>query len=160
MGWKSSIAIGLGIGSRSIWLSRMYSSFCNECIKFACAQDYRGFYESEIKLRKLLVFPPFCDIALLTLTCSNESELFRASKLLGDKVAEYLGTEYSDVPAVVYGPFEAPVYKVEGKFRMRMVLKIRSNKRSRAMLSDILKFFSASGAHGLSLSVDINPTNL
>ncbi|MBE6535962.1 MAG: primosomal protein N' [Ruminococcaceae bacterium] len=132
----------------------------NECIKFACAQDYRGFYESEIKLRKLLVFPPFCDIALLTLTCSNESELFRASKLLGEKVAEYLGTEYSDVPAVVYGPFEAPVYKVEGKFRMRMVLKIRSNKRSRAMLSDILKYFSASGAHGLSLSVDINPTNL
>ena len=132
----------------------------NECIKFACAQDYRGFYESEIKLRKLLVFPPFCDIALLTLTCSNESELFRASKLLGEKVSEYLGTEYSDVPAVVYGPFEAPVYKVEGKFRMRMVLKIRANKRSRSMLSDILKFFSASGAHGLSLSVDINPTNL
>ncbi len=132
----------------------------NECIKFACAQNYRGFYESEIKLRKLLVFPPFCDIALLTLTCSNEAELFKASKLLADKVAEHLSTQYSDVPAVVYGPFEAPVYKVEGKFRMRMVLKIRSNKRSRAMLSDILKYFSASGAHGLSLSVDINPTNL
>ena len=132
----------------------------NECIKFACAQNYRGFYESEIKLRRLLVFPPFCDIALLTLTSPNETELFKASKLLGEKVAEYLGTEYSDVPAVVYGPFEAPVYKVEGKFRMRMVLKIRSNKRSRSMLSDILKYFSASGAHGLSLSVDINPTNL
>jgi primosomal protein N' len=67
---------------------------------------------------------------------------------------------YSDLPLVVYGPFEAPVYKVEGKYRMRMVIKCRINKRSREMLSDIMKYFSGSGARGLALSVDINPTNL
>jgi primosomal protein N' (replication factor Y) len=132
----------------------------NECIRLACAQDYKAFYESEIKIRKLLVFPPFCDIALLTLTSSDEKELLKASKLLSDKVSEYMKGEYSDLPLVVYGPFEAPVYKVDGKYRMRMVIKCRINKRSRAMLTEILKYFSGSGAKGLSLSVDINPTNL
>ncbi len=132
----------------------------NECIRFACAQDYKAFYESEIRLRKLLVFPPFCDIALLTLSCPDEKELLRSSGQLSDKISEYMKGEYSDLPLMVYGPFEAPVYKVENKYRMRMVIKCRINKRSRAMLADILKNFSGTGAHGLSLSIDINPTNL
>ncbi len=132
----------------------------NECIKFACAQDYKAFYESEIRLRKLLVFPPFCDIALLTLSSPDEKELLKASKLMSDKICEHMKGEYSDLPLMVYGPFEAPVYKVDNKYRMRMVIKCRANKRCRAMLSDVLKYFSSSGAHGLSLSVDINPTNL
>jgi primosomal protein N' (replication factor Y) len=132
----------------------------NECIRLACAQDYKAFYESEIKIRKLLVFPPFCDIALLTLTSHDEKELLKASTLLAEKISEYMKGEYSDLPLVVYGPFEAPVYKVEGKYRMRMVIKCRINKRSREMFSDVLKYFSGSGARGLSLSVDINPTNL
>lgn len=132
----------------------------NECIKFACAQDYKAFYQSEIRLRKLLVFPPFCDIALLTLTSPDEKELVKASAMLSDKIVGYMKGEYSDLPLMVYGPFEAPVYKVDNKYRMRMVVKCRINKRCRSMLSEILKFFSGSGAHGLSLSIDINPTNL
>ena len=39
----------------------------SECINLACRQDYEAFFKDEIRLRKALVFPPFCDIALLTL---------------------------------------------------------------------------------------------
>ena len=132
----------------------------NECIKLACAQDYPTFYQSEIKLRKLLVFPPFCDIVLMTLTSSDEKELAKASVKLSDTVCECMKGEFSDLPLVVYGPFEAPVYKVEGKYRMRMVIKCKNNKRLRSMLSGILTKFSGAGVGGLSLSIDINPTNL
>ena len=132
----------------------------SECIKLACAQDYRKFYDSEIRMRKLLVFPPFCDIALLTLCSSDERELAKASALLSEKLTEYMSGEYSDLPLITYGPFEAPVYKVDNKYRMRMVVKCRAGKRCREMLSEILKYFSSSGAKGLTLSIDINPTNL
>lgn len=132
----------------------------NECIRLACAQDYPTFYQSEIKLRKLLVFPPFCDIVLMTLTSSDEKELAKASVKLSDTVCECMKGEFSDLPLVVYGPFEAPVYKVEGKYRMRMVIKCKNNKRLRSMLSGILTKFSGAGVGGLSLSIDINPTNL
>ena len=132
----------------------------NECIKLACAQDYTAFYKSEIKLRKLLVFPPFCDIALLTLTSAYENELVKASGILASKLSELVKGDYSDVPLVVFGPFEAPVYKVENKYRMRMVLKCRANKRCREMLCEILKFFGSAKVNKLSLSIDINPTNL
>ena len=132
----------------------------SECIRLACAQDYKTFYESEIKIRKLLSFPPFCDIALLTLVSPNEKELFKATKLLSEKVTSLTKGEFSDLPFAIFGPFEAPIYKVENKFRMRMVIKCIANKRTRAMLSELLKYFSGSGVPSLSLSIDINPTNL
>ena len=132
----------------------------NECIKLACAQDYEAFYQNEIRLRRSLVFPPFCDIALLTLTSADESELIRASARLTELLDEALRKDYSDVPVVKYGPFEAPVYKVEGKYRMRTVIKCRLNKRSRALFSMLLCEFSKSGVRGLSLSIDLNPSSL
>ena len=138
---------------------------CNpdsECIKLACAQDYKTFYHSEIKLRKLLVFPPFCDIALITVSSTDERDLVETSKKISAKLTELSKTAYPDVPLMVFGPFEAPVYKVESKYRMRMVIKCRANKRCRALLSEIIRFFGDKnkGVSGLSLSVDINPTNL
>lgn len=132
----------------------------NECIRLAAAQDYESFYKNEIRLRKALVFPPFCDIALLTLTSPDEREVLRASALLSETLNKALAGEYSDVPTVRYGPFEAPVYKVEGKYRMRMIIKCRLNNRSRALFSGILSDFSKSGVKGLSLSVDFNPSTL
>ena len=132
----------------------------NECIRLACKQDYESFYATEIRLRKALVFPPFCDIALLTLTSSDEKELMRASTLLTQMLDRELGDKYSDVPVIRYGPFEAPVYKVEGKYRMRTVIKCRLNKRSRALFDLILREFSKAGAKGLSLSIDLNPSSL
>ena len=132
----------------------------NECIKLACAQDYEAFYEAEIRLRKLLVFPPFCDIALLTLSGANETEVLKAARVLADTVKDFSAKEFSDVPLISFGPFEAPVYKVENKYRMRMILKCRLNKRSRAMLSEIMIKFSKANVKGLSLSVDLNPSNI
>ncbi len=132
----------------------------HECIKLACAQDYEAFFETEIKLRKLLVFPPFCDIAVMTVSSSVEVEVLKAAKKLADTLKDFSEHEFSDVPMIVFGPFEAPVYKVENKYRMRMILKCRLNKRSREMLSQIMIKFSKAGVKGLSLSVDLNPSNL
>lgn len=132
----------------------------HECIRLACAQDYESFYKNEIRLRKQLRFPPFCDIALLTLSSPHEQELMKASTILSKRFSELVEKEYNDIPLVTYGPFEAPVYKVENKYRMRMVAKCRLNKRSRALFSALLKEFSKSGVKGLNLSIDLNPSNL
>ncbi len=132
----------------------------HECIRLACAQDFDTFYKNEIRLRRALQFPPFCDIGLITITSPLEKELLKACKILSERVAQLVKGEYSDLPLVTFGPFEAPVYKVENKYRMRMVIKCRLNKRSRSMFDLILKEFSKSGARHLTLSVDFNPSNL
>jgi primosomal protein N' (replication factor Y) len=132
----------------------------SECIKLACAQDYEAFYKNEIRLRRALSFPPFCDIALMTISSTDEKELLRASAVLAETLADMLHKEYKDIPIVTFGPFEAPVYKVESKYRMRMVIKCRLNKRSRSLFDKILILFSKSNAKNISLSIDFNPSNL
>ena len=132
----------------------------NDCIKLACAQDYDTFFSQAIALRRALRFPPFCDIVLMTLTASDEKEVIKASKTLSDKLKAQCSGAYSGLPIEFYGPFEAPVYKVENKYRMRLVAKCVLNKQSRALFSSVLAEFSQAGAKGLSLSVDFNPSNL
>ena len=136
---------------------------CNpdsECIRLACQQDYESFYKNEIRLRKALSFPPFCDIALITLSSNDETELTRGATILATTLSELIKTQYSDLPIITFGPFEAPVYKVENKYRMRMVIKCKLTKRSREMFSKILTLFAKSNTRGLSLSIDFNPSNL
>ena len=132
----------------------------HECIRLACKQDYEAFFEAEIRLRRALTFPPFCDIASLMLTSRNETELAKASAILSDMIQRAKSGPYSDLPLVVFGPFEASVYKVENKYRMRMIVKCRLTKRTRAMFSEILCEFSRASVRGLTLSIDFNPANL
>ena len=136
---------------------------CNpdhEVIRLACAQDYEGFFEREIRLRRLLTFPPFCDIALLTLSHRDERPLFEGAKLLSDKLKEAIGGEYNDVKLLAFGPFEAPIYRVQGRYRMRLVVKCRLTKRTRALFGTLLAGFRQAGMNLPQLSVDFNPTNL
>ncbi len=132
----------------------------NDTIKLACKQDYEAFYESEIRLRKLLVFPPYCDIALINITCADENAALMGAKAVREEMNKLLGTEYRDTPMVVFGPFEAPVYKVEGKYRMRIVVKCKLNRRSRELFSTLLSDFGRNNKGRSAMSINFNPTGL
>ena len=132
----------------------------HDVINLACKQDYKTFFNNEIQTRKLLSYPPFCDIVLLTLSGIVESAVMKDSKMLSDMLREKINTEYKDVPIICYGPFEAPVYKLDGKYRMRIVIKTKLNKRSREMFSEIYKAFGKRKKNEPMLSVDFNPSTL
>ena len=132
----------------------------SEIIRFACAQDYDTFYEREIRLRQLLVFPPFCDIALLTVSGQLEQEVLRQTTKMANQIEEMTKGAYSDVSTVCFGPFEAPVYRVDNRYRMRMVIKCRLTKRTLGMFSEILCTFGREAGRRLTLSIDFNPSNL
>ena len=127
----------------------------NETIRLACRQDYDSFYEGEIALRRELSYPPFCDMVQLLLTADDEAELSRASSSLSDLVRSKLEGKYSKLPFVVYGPFEAQIYKLNEKYRMRMMLKCKLNRDSRRMFSEILSEFSKD--RKVTLAIDLNP---
>jgi len=127
----------------------------NEIIRLACSQDYESFYEGEIAIRRELSYPPFCDIASLTVTSSDEAHLFEGAKRLSDSMISKLRGEYSDLPFTVFGPFEAQVYKINEKYRMKMIVKCRLTARSRKLFSSLLAEFSLD--RKVTLTVDLNP---
>ncbi|MBQ6676663.1 MAG: primosomal protein N' [Clostridia bacterium] len=138
----------------------------NDVITLAAKQDYKSFYEREIRMRKALTFPPFCDVAVLTLSSPDEAFLNASAKRLSERIKEHLGGDFSDVKTVVFGPFEAPVYKVQNVCRLRFVIKCRLDKRTREMISLLLTEFMRGGSRqgrtdgSLRISADLNPSSM
>lgn len=132
----------------------------HDIIKLACSQDYDTFYSREIRLRRALTFPPFCDIVLMTVTSPDEMSAVMSGKALAERLRAFSGGEYRDVPVIVFGPFEAPVYRVDGKYRIRMVIKCKLSGRSRAMFARLRTEFSDRARRGPTLAIDFNPTNI
>jgi primosomal protein N' len=101
------------------------------------------------------------DIVLLTLSGEEESAVMRRSVALRQEIEALTGGEFSMVPVILFGPFEAPVYRAEGRYRMRIVIKCRLNRDSRALFGRITDTAEGIGKQdGVSLSVDFNPSTL
>ncbi len=132
----------------------------NEVLKFAAAQDYVSFYKSEIKLRRGFEFPPFCDIAQFTMTSEDESELSLSVVRLAAYIKQLSETEFSDVALRMYGPFEASVYRVGDRYRMRILCKCKLTKRTRRLFDKVIKDFGAKLGKRVTLSTDFNPTSI
>ena len=132
----------------------------HDVIQLACRQDYKAFFKHEIETRRLLSYPPYCDIVLLTLSGISESAVLKDSKMLSDMIREKIGGDFRGVPIVCYGPFEAPVYKLDNKYRIRIVIKTKLNKLSREMFAEIYKTFGKRKKNEPQLSVDFNPSSL
>ena len=134
----------------------------HEVLRLAAAQDYESFYRGAVRMREAMLFPPFCEIVLLAFSSEEEVEVMNAA----GKVAALLrgliapGGEYSDVQMAVFGPFEAQIYRVNEKYRMRMILKCRLNKRTRALLDRIMTEAGSLCSGRVNISIDINPSNL
>ena len=127
----------------------------NETVRLACKQDYEQFYEGEIAIRRELSYPPFCDIVQLTVTADSESELERASGELAELIGRKLSGEWGKLPFIVYGPIPAQVYKLNEKYRMKMIVKCKLNSLTRRMFAEAMCEFAPK--RYATLSVDLNP---
>ncbi len=126
-------------------------------ILYASEQDYDSFYQNEIQIRKAYQFPPFCDLAVITVSSPFENEV---NKVSGDIVTRLeAGLKKGNIPAIAYGPFEAPVYKAQGRYRKRIIVKCKLTSTVREIFSDILISLSKSSQRAR-ISIDFNPTAL
>ncbi len=129
-------------------------------LRLSAEQDYKAMFSGEIALRRSLVFPPYCDIVLFTMSSESETELFSATKKFTELFAEITSASGEETPIVMFGPMEAPIYKLGGIYRQRVVLKCRFNSATRAIISEIYSKFSLAVGKKIGISADINPNNL
>jgi primosomal protein N' (replication factor Y) len=126
-------------------------------IQLAASQNYEEFYKNEIQIRKAFTFPPYCDIALISISSGDEYLLDKeANRLLARLKKDF--TEAS-APVIAYGPFEAPVYRAQGRYRKRIIIKCRLNAEVRNILGKAYSDFSRESAR-VRISFDFNPSSL
>ncbi|MBQ7364212.1 MAG: primosomal protein N' [Clostridia bacterium] len=132
----------------------------HHALALAATQDYKAFFKEEIAMRKALVFPPFCDMVLITVSSQDEVFLQKAVIEAESTLSRLQASEFQDVKLIVYGPFEAPIYKIKETYRMRFVIKCKSNKRTRALLRAVLTQTMQKHGKKASISIDINPNTI
>lgn len=113
----------------------------NLIIGMAARQDYETFYCTEIKMREMMLYPPFADICLVGFVGENQSLTLRAAHGFLDIFAEQARTLYPDMPLRILGPAPALVVKVSNKYRYKLIIKCKNNRAFRALLSAVLLTF-------------------
>jgi primosomal protein N' (replication factor Y) len=129
-------------------------------LKLSEAQDYRRMYKNEIALRRALVFPPYCDMVLFTLSSEAENEVMTAANGFAEAFKTLRDEKYPDASCVIFGPMEAPIYKMNGIYRIRVVIKCKMNALTRKLVSEAYSSLSRDVGRRIGISVDVNPTNL
>ena len=133
----------------------------NEIIEFASNQDYNAFYESEIQMRRLMIYPPFCDIFLATFTGDNENDVALCSKEFFETMVKLNNSQYSDVKLVALGPTPAKISKINNSYRYRLALKTKNNKRIRQMITNILKSVQKNKLYSkVNIGISLNPADI
>ena len=130
----------------------------NDVIQCAARQDYQGFYESEIRLRRLRRFPPFADLFTFTVSGAEEGAVLRAAVSVREELRRLARLpELAASSPEVLGPAPAPVMKLNGRYRYRCLLVGKNDKPTREAVSWLLKWFAGDRANrGMNLFVDCN----
>ena len=69
----------------------------NEVIELAAEQDYKGFYQNEIGMRKLMIYPPYCDLFSVSFTGDDENTVALCAKAFFELMVKLNADEFSDV---------------------------------------------------------------
>ena len=113
----------------------------NLILSMAAKQDYQTFYNAEITMRQTMLYPPFADICLVGFVGENQALTLRAANVFLDLFSKAARAEYADLPIRILGPSPALVVKVSNKFRYKLIIKCRNNRRFRSLLAAVLQSF-------------------
>ena len=147
---------GRGDSEGKAWLQTMNPQ--HKVITLAANQDYDGFYDMEIGLRRVQNAPPFGDLAMVTFTGMDEARVLHgAAKFKNSLNALLKSIEYQAEQCTVLGPAPCPVPKINYNFRHRLTLRCRMTKQLRMLLAHLLRQFSQDRENrGVTAFIDVN----
>lgn len=131
----------------------------NSTIEYASKQDYKGFFNTEIELRRLLVYPPYCDIISVSFCGEDESKVALCSKEFMSILKE-LNSD-GEHKLIVLGPSPAKISKLNSEYRYRLSVKCKYSKATHNLFNEILKRIAKINKYkDVTVSIDLNPYSL
>ncbi|MBI3016744.1 MAG: primosomal protein N' [Deltaproteobacteria bacterium] len=128
-------------------------------LQFAKTHDTLGFYETELKERQELQYPPFSKLIHFKTSHSLEKKGYAKIQELSRLCQSILKSTPEFAALELLGPAPAPLSKLKDKYRFHLLLKSPSYKLARAFLNQLLKqdrFLSKQP----SIQIDVDPLNL
>lgn len=133
-------------------------SFAIECVK---SQNEEMFYNTEMRLRKQLKYPPFCDIIVIGVSSKEEQITAKVAQSLHKYLKDRV--EKENIGIMLYKALPAPIDKIKNKYRWRILIKCKFGEDIIDLMNDTLnkaqtiKYCKNGDA---SISIDVNPNNM
>ena len=128
----------------------------HKVLQLAAKQDYDGFYELELQLRKAQGYPPFGDLVTVTFSGQEEAQVLRGALKFRDSLNACLKiSAYHADNCQVLGPAPCVVPKINYNYRYRLTLRCKLTQELRSLLAHLLRQFLRDSANrGVSAFVD------
>ena len=130
----------------------------HKVITLAAKQDYDGFYDLEIGMRRVQSAPPFGDLAAVVFTGQEEARVLHGAAKFKMSLHSLLkDVRYVDEQCNILGPAPCAVPKINYHFRYRLTLRCRMTKQLRQLLAHLLRQFSQDRENrGVTAYIDVN----
>ncbi len=132
----------------------------NSGLKFAQHHDYKGFFLSEIPVRKELNYPPFGRLAYILFSGEEEQ------RVQDTAIRFFQHLRFPPQFGDIFGPLPAPLSKLKGKFRWQIIIKFNkkkdpSGKILHEQLQNALRSFKQEKRlYKVKIQIDIDPMSL
>lgn len=124
-------------------------------LRHATAQDYRGFYDEEIRHRRNHGYPPFVALALLLVRHKDPARALSTAQQLRNALNE----ANRDHSCRILGPAPAPFARLRGEHRVQLLVKSRSRKQMRAVIDQAMNLLEERG-DSRSVTLEIDPVSM
>ncbi len=129
----------------------------NNILTLAQQQDYDAFFKEEIANRKLMIFPPYCDICMVYVQSSDATIASETINEVFANIKQAISSDYTDIKLIILGPAPASVPKINNKYRYRIIIKSKNSTRFREMIRVATEIKLKKDTY---IGVDINPENI
>ena len=125
-------------------------------LRHACAQDYEGFYEEELRYRQNHSYPPFVALGSL-LVHGPDLGRVRNDSL---ELRKQLDRVNQERRCRILGPAPAPLSRLKGEHRFQILIKSRTRKNLREVADAALRSAAEAGINLRSINLEIDPVSI
>ena len=132
----------------------------NEVIQKTIENNYEGYYEHELQMRRLLNYPPFGRLIVIVLSSKDELKLENKTKefyeILQQNIRQVINVYENEM---LSEPFKAPIYKINGRYRNQIFIKF--NRENINKIKKIIRqIVNKLDYKDVRISIDVDPINM
>lgn len=129
----------------------------NASLNYAVNNNYEELYKEEIRVRKIMNYPPFSKILLINGQSKNEVRVKKFMHMLSEELCT-LELEKKNIE--ILGPTPCIITKIKENYRWQIILKGKISVEIRKIIKDTLYELTKSVYNDIRVSMDINPNNM
>lgn len=128
-------------------------------VRMAATQDYRAFYDEEIRRRRRRLYPPYTLMMRILLTGAEQSDVRASAEVLEMQVSDWFAqSKIRRNQMIQVHAMEAPLGRIRDEYRYQVFIKMYA-KGSDEAVDAIAQLVRESECPGVRVDMELNPAS-